>query len=460
MRSARLLAATLIVLGWAGMAGAAPARAVEASFEGPTATARLGEPITFRTVLRSDQQPARIELLTRLPRDGSSSVQVATSSALGDGAYEANALAEGHVTPNTTFLYRFRAVFADGTIELGPEERATVVDDRFTWRTREGSLVRLHWYEGDDAFAERALAIGDEALTRASDLLGVAETEPVDFFIYAAEDAFRAALGPGTRENVGGQANASIRTLFGLIEPTDIGSDWVEVLITHELTHLVFDTAVDNPYHSPPRWLNEGVAVYQAEGYSPGDRIAVESAARTGDLIPLAGLGGLFPTAGERFSLAYAESASAVSYLIATHGQDQLVALIRSYADGVTDDEAFTRSTGADLAAFDAAWIAWLEGEIPVPFGPLPAPPGVIPPDWTAAESGVTAEPTVGTSGAGPAASEAPSPRAARQSSMAPATSGPPSSASPSDGPGMSLIMVETMIALVAVVGVVLLRRS
>ena len=45
------------------------------------------------------------------------------------------------------------------------------------------------------------------------------ETEPVDFFIYADQDAFYDALGPGTRENVGGQAHADIRTLFALIAP-------------------------------------------------------------------------------------------------------------------------------------------------------------------------------------------------------------------------------------------------
>jgi hypothetical protein len=37
-------------------------------------------------------------------------------------------------------------------------------------------------------------------------------------------------------------------------------------VVPHELVHLVFDTAVKNPYHFPPRWLNEGLAVYLSEG--------------------------------------------------------------------------------------------------------------------------------------------------------------------------------------------------
>ena len=71
-------------------------------------------------------------------------------------------------------------------------------------------------------------------------------------------------LGPH-RENVG-EANAEIRTLFALITPNEINDPWVDVVVPHELVHLVFDTAVTNPYHFPPRWLNEGLAVYSERG--------------------------------------------------------------------------------------------------------------------------------------------------------------------------------------------------
>lgn len=368
----------------AGATAAAPVLAADASFESPTATARLGEPLTFRTTLRSAVAPSRVELLTRRPAGGAASVEIATLADRGGGAFDASVEEAGHAVPNTTLRYRFRAVMPDGTSLVGPEATATVVDPRFEWRTIEGPLVRLHWYDGDEDFARRALDIGEGAIERASELLGVTETEPLDFFIYASEPALREALGPGTRENVGGQANASLRTMFGLIEPSDIGSAWVDVLVEHELTHLVFDTAVSNAYRASPRWLNEGLAVYLSEGYTPPDSSSVRTAAERGSLIPLEGLGGLFPTTRDRFNLAYAESVSAVSYFIDTYGEDRLVQLIRSYAGGVTDDEAFTVATGADLAAFDAAWLASLDAQVPPPFGPRPAPPGPIPPGWTA----------------------------------------------------------------------------
>ena len=55
-----------------------------------------------------------------------------------------------------------------------------------------------------------------------------------------------------------------------------------------------------------------------ARAYNAGYRSEVEAAARGGRLIPLDGLVGQFPT-GQGFFLAYAESVSAVDFLIRTH---------------------------------------------------------------------------------------------------------------------------------------------
>ena len=96
--------------------------------------------------------------------------------------------------------------------------------------------------------------------------------------------------------------------MFALITPSQIDDSWVGVVVPHELTHLVFETAADNPYHFPPRWLNEGLAVYLSQGYDSLDRALVEGSAGDGTLIPLDGLIGQFPTSFERFFLAYAES--------------------------------------------------------------------------------------------------------------------------------------------------------
>jgi hypothetical protein len=146
--------------------------------------------------------------------------------------------------------------------------------------------------------------------------------------------------------------------------------------------HLVFDTAVENPYHFPPRWLNEGLAVYFSVGYDAADRSAIRSAIRDATLIPLDGLTGQFPTSRAKFILAYAESVSAVDFLVRSHGRDTLVSLIRSYADGRTDDEAFEAAIGIDARAFSEAWFADLGAASATVHGPQPAPAGPLPDGW------------------------------------------------------------------------------
>ena len=256
-------------------------------------------------------------------------------------------------------------------------------DTTHDWRKVKGDLMTVHWYAGGDAFASKALQIGEKAISDTAALLGRDRDRAVDFYIYGDQDSFRAALGPGTRENVGGQAHADIRTLFALITPEEIDQPWVGVVIPHELVHLVFDTAVHNPYRFPPRWLNEGLAVYLSEGYGSQRRDRVESAASASELIPLVALGGQFPTESTGRFLAYAEAVSAIDYLVREQGQDALVALVTAYADGLTDDEAFTARSGEDLGEFQAGWLADLGPTVPKEYGPQPAPAGPLPSGWS-----------------------------------------------------------------------------
>ena len=371
------------------------AAATFVEFGTPTASGTFGEDIVFSQPATAVRAVERVELLvTYADGLGPEVIPVSGAAAAGslDLRYTLSVSDDGHILPNTPIRANWRVVAAGeggggdtDEVAVGPTASLIYADTRFDWQTASGDIVRVHWYEGGDAFGQRALAIGEEGVESAATLLGVEEDEPVDFFIYADQAAFYDALGPGTRENVGGQANAEIRTLFALIAPSEIDDAWVDIVIPHELTHLVFDTAVDNPYHFPPRWLNEGLATYESEGYSAGDRSAVEAATREDALIPLPGLSGQFPTSGEGFRLAYAESASAIDYFIRTHGQDALVALIGSYADGRTDDEAFEAAIGQDVETFNAAWLTDLGATTPVRYGPQPAPLGPLPPGWVGA---------------------------------------------------------------------------
>ncbi len=417
---ARATLLSLLAIGTILVALVAPAGALAAdvTFGTPAVKTTYGESIQFSVEVTSSAPLARVELRLGFPGAlGPFIVDVPVGAGKTQTLrYQLDLGGAGHIAPNTRLSATWAAFTAVGaTPVLSRTEAVRYSDTTQDWKTLKGDIVTVHWYAGSEAFAKKALRIGDNAVRDTSKLLGVTETEPIDFFIYGDETAFRAALGPGTRENVGGQAHSDIRTLFALITPDAINDPWVGIVIPHELTHLVFDTAVSNPYRFPPRWFNEGLAVYLSEGYGPGDRNRVADAVRSKDLLPLLALSGQFPTDPDKTSLAYAEAVSAIDYLVRTNDEASLVNLVLAYKEGLTDDEAFTKALGVDLAAFQAGWLGELGASAPEQFGPHPAPAGPLPSGWsgpapTSAPGTATGDPGAATDAPGPTADESAAP--------------------------------------------------
>ncbi len=100
--------------------------------------------------------------------------------------------------PNTPFQATW-AAYPHRRIEPVTSDALDVhyQDTTHDWRTVKGDIVTVHWYDGSEAFAQKALAIGEQAITDTSSLLGVTETEPVDFFIYADDTVVPRRARPG-----------------------------------------------------------------------------------------------------------------------------------------------------------------------------------------------------------------------------------------------------------------------
>ena len=416
------------------------AAAASPSVAAPTSTIKFLTSITFRAEATLTVDVARVEIVIDV--EGSTRSEVSdVPTTVKDGPATLSYVLDtpgGDLLPNTDVSARFRLTLKDGSTVLGAPTSVHYDDTRYSWKTLSGTFVKVHYTEGGTSFGQRAVKIGDDAVRDVSKLLGVTENDPIDFYVYADRTAFYDVLGPGTRENVGGEARPEIRTLFANIAPSAVDDPWVGIVIPHELTHLVFDSAVRNAYHYPPRWLNEGIAVYLSEGYGSTDRSDVADAVDAGSIMPLSALAAQFPTSQARFYLAYSESVAAVSFLVQQYGRDAMVALVTSYKGGVSDDEAFQAALKTDVAGFEAAWLKSIGAKTPKPFGPQPPPAGPLPSGW----AGAAATP-------GTAPEESPAPTEA--------TSGE----TPIDGDGGTLNLggLALLAGAVVVIGVGLRRR-
>ncbi len=125
-------------------------------------------------------------------------------------------------------------------------------------------------------------------------------------------------------------------------------------MIPHEVSHLILDQATENPWNSPPNWLDEGLAVYNQETPDSDLPGILDEAVDDGELIPVRALSSSFPVDPDQAYLSYAESHSIVTYIIEELGESELAELIAIFREEVSYDEAVERALGMSVEELDA----------------------------------------------------------------------------------------------------------
>ncbi len=211
--------------------------------------------MTFDVSLTSSAAPARVEIHLLFPGEVGPFVAQVDTPATGTAAlhYSLDVSGGGHIAPNTPITSTWVAFPKDGGQPVSSAPDTFLYQDTTQkWQTLQDGIVTVHWTTGPQSFAQRAAEYAVKAIDTMATTLGIAETKPLDFFIYADDAAFRAALGPGTRENVGGTAMTQIRTLFAEFTPDILNDPWVGITVAHELTHQVIDDATEQPLPVAP----------------------------------------------------------------------------------------------------------------------------------------------------------------------------------------------------------------
>ena len=139
----------------------------------------------------------------------------------------------------------------------------------------------------------------------------------------------------------------------------DPGTFSWQATLWHELAHVV---TLQMSNQRIPRWLTEGISVYEEARARPewGREMEVRfaGAVERGETLKLKDLNAGF-TRPETIALAYYQASLLVEHIVATHGEAALRALIRSYADGAEGDAAIAKSLNVPIdtlqSTFDAA---------------------------------------------------------------------------------------------------------
>ena len=138
---------------------------------------------------------------------------------------------------------------------------------------------------------------------------------------------------------------------------------WADTM-RHELSHVfvLYET-----HNFVPRWFTEGLAVHEEGVASPdwGERMTpqIVSALEKKQLLPVLELdrGFVRPTFPTQVMVSYYEAGKICDFIAHKWGEDALLAMIRSYADHKTTEEAIQAILHESPATFDKEFLAWME---------------------------------------------------------------------------------------------------
>ena len=216
--------------------------------------------------------------------------------------------------------------------------------------------MRVHWYEGDDAFGDALLDAARRSLNGVNVLIPAPENTPIDVYVYSSAADLQSALFLGGEEWQGGHANPKMGVVMVAITPGPEQGIEMETLIPHELAHVMLYRNVGDGYAALPVWLSEGIASLVELYPNPDYEQALETASQNNSLLPITELCDTFPPDASRAYLAYAESQSFVRFLRNSYGAPALLQLALAYADGLSCEQGVVRTLGASLTSLDTRW--------------------------------------------------------------------------------------------------------
>ncbi len=339
-----------------------PARA-DFGISNPTVDYTFRESLHFQANLKTDQPVDEVLVLFGAqgdPHTVSNAVNLAPDGKLSLD-YD---LTNNQLRPFSTIQYRYRVVFQDGSASTSPYFQFKYQDNRFQWQVLEDKVFRVHWHEGDAAFAQRILDVAQEGLTKVKSLINAPDpTGKIDIFVYTNAKELQPVLDPGEVQDVAGHAIPDLSVMLVALPLGPEQPTLIEQRIPHELMHVMTYQFVGPAYRNLPVWLSEGLASDTELSPNPDYEILLDDAYQQGGLLSMSSLCATFPRDASGALLAYAQSASFTRYLHNSFGTSGLTDLTTSFANGMDCEHGVESVLGVSLNQVERQWRQAVFGE-------------------------------------------------------------------------------------------------
>ena len=259
----------------------------------------------------------------------------------------------GSLPPGATIWWHWRYTDETGKEAVSNQQTIIWLDSEHNWKTITANTLNLHYYSGNQSFAEDLLNAAENGLEFNRTKSGLTAQSPIDLYIYASTNDLKDAIlyEPSW---TGGQAFPDQDIVILGISKDDL--DWGRGAIVHELTHVLVGHLTFSCLGGVPTWLNEGLAVYSEGKLDDVSQQQLDEAIKDDKLLTVRSLSSGFSEVASKAYLSYSQSYSIVKFLIETYGQDKMTNLLTSLRDGATIDNALINTYGFDVEGLDDAW--------------------------------------------------------------------------------------------------------
>lgn len=259
----------------------------------------------------------------------------------------------GSIPPGATLRWTWKITDVNGQTTSTPEQSIVYGDTRFDWQIREHPDYEIYWHDQAETLINDLLSGVESRLSRIQLDVAIPKERKPKVFIYRSSDELKGAV-LFEQGWTGAIAYPSFNIILTAVSSDSL--DWAKGTLPHEITHLLVGEATFGPFGNLPLWLDEGLAEYAEGEISDSLQNEFDKAVRERKLISVQSLASAFPVDPTEAYLAYAESASIVSYLVGKYGWDDMHRLLDAFKEGATNDAALLQVYSVDVAGLEAEW--------------------------------------------------------------------------------------------------------
>ena len=297
----------------------------------------------------------------------------------GYGLLGQNQLRLGEIEAGKANLER---AFAGDPYNVWIKNTLDLVDTFVEYRTVQSEHFEFHIHESEaDLLAPYMVELAEEAWAVLVERYRFEPPTPIRVEVYPSHADFSV-------RTVGLAGLGALGVCFGPVLALDSPSarqvghfNWGSTLwheLAHTFTLLVTDSKI-------PRWLTEGLSVFEERRARPGwgddVQIPFVTSLRDGELLGIAELndGFMRPKFPSQIGLSYYQASLICDWIEENHGFDAILVMLAGYRDGKSTEEVFQEAMSLSLESFDERFFGHLRerfGGAMAALGDAPGPGG------------------------------------------------------------------------------------